>query len=368
MKMHYRAPEKLLVLGPFPPPVHGFSTATARLADFAQAEGIAVTRHDQASKLRTNLLRLAGNFWLTITGCGVILRFVLNGGRRVSIGVNGNFGLIFTLILVLTGRLLRREMTLHHHTYGYIHEKSELMRAVVAAGGTVATHVFLSSGMAEAFKAVYGQAHTAVVSNAYMISPPPLADVLVSRGHPLRLGHLSNLGREKGLYRFIDLCRELARAGLPFEAHLAGPVSLAEDRAAIEAAVQAISGFSYSGPLYGADKDAFFAGLDLFVFPTEYRFEAQPIVLYEAMARGVPVLSVDRGCIREQANGCLKVFDDLESFSREAPTLVADLAAKDQSDRLDTRRKARDKFEVDAEEGRQTLRSLLRLTYDVSAL
>lgn len=361
MKTPHQTSEKLLVLGPFPPPVHGFSTATQKLADFAQVGGIAVTRHDLASKARNPVFRLAGNLWLAIIGCGVILRFAMNGGRRVSIGVNGNFGLIFTLMLVMTGRLSRREMTLHHHTYGYIREKTGLMQAIAAVGGTAATHVFLSSGMAESFKAVYGQIRSSVVSNAYMIASPPRAEALVSRDRPLRLGHLSNLGREKGLYRFIDLCRELAKVGLPFEAQLAGPVSLAEDRAAIEAAMQDIPGFSYSGPLYGADKDAFFAGLDLFVFPTEYRFEAQPIVLYEAMAQGVPVLSVDRGCIREQADGCLKVFDDLESFSREAPGLVADLAAQDQSDRLETRRKARDKFEVDAEEGRQTLRRLFAL-------
>ncbi len=146
-----------------------------------------------------------------------------------------------------------------------------------------------------------------------------------------------------------------------FEARLAGPVAKEDDRKAIAAAVRDIPGFSYSGPLYGDEKDAFFAGLDLFVFPTEYRFEAQPIVLYEAMAQGVPVLSVDRGCIREQAEGCLKVFADLGSFSSEAPRLVADLAAQNQSDRLETRLMARDKFEEDADNGRQTLRRLFGL-------
>ena len=295
-------------------------------------------------------------------GCWAVLGFALSGGKQVSIGVNGGFGLVFTLMLVVTGRIAGSEMALQHHSSGYINVRSGLMRMIVAAAGSKATHVFLSMSMVEAFRAVYGPIESAVVSNAYLIDPPPRSSATNNGNGSFRLGHLSNLSREKGLYRFIDLCRRLAERGVHFEAQLAGPVVNPQDRAAIEAAMQDLSNFTYSGPLYGEDKVTFFAGLDLFVFPTEYRFEAQPIVLYEAMAQGVPVLSVDRGFIREQASGCFKVFDSLAAFENGAPQLVANLASQDRAVLREARRKARAKFDTDAQDGQDTLRRLFGLT------
>ena len=42
----------------------------------------------------------------------------------------------------------------------------------------------------------------------------------------------------------------------------------------------------------------FFSDIDAFLFPTKYRHESWGIVLHEAMAAGVPVITYDRGCTR----------------------------------------------------------------------
>jgi glycosyltransferase involved in cell wall biosynthesis len=39
--------------------------------------------------------------------------------------------------------------------------------------------------------------------------------------------------------------------------------------------------------------------LDIFLFPTRYVNEAEPLVIYEAMRRGVHVIACDRGSIAE---------------------------------------------------------------------
>lgn len=53
------------------------------------------------------------------------------------------------------------------------------------------------------------------------------------------------------------------------------------------------------GPVSGGDKDAFYRSLDVFVFPSEYRFEAQPLVVLEALSYGVPCLVTDQGYMGE---------------------------------------------------------------------
>jgi len=53
---------------------------------------------------------------------------------------------------------------------------------------------------------------------------------------------------------------------------------------------------------YGDDKDVLFDQADIFVFPTRYHTEAQPIVLIEAMAAGCAVITSTKGEILSMVN------------------------------------------------------------------
>jgi glycosyltransferase involved in cell wall biosynthesis len=52
------------------------------------------------------------------------------------------------------------------------------------------------------------------------------------------------------------------------------------------------------GPVYDDAKLEFFRSIDVLLFPTRYREESWGIVLNEALAAGVPVITFDRGCTR----------------------------------------------------------------------
>jgi len=55
----------------------------------------------------------------------------------------------------------------------------------------------------------------------------------------------------------------------------------------------------YNGPVYGDEKIIALKSADLFCFPTYYPTEAFPLVILEAMACGLPVVTTDQGGITE---------------------------------------------------------------------
>ncbi len=133
------------------------------------------------------------------------------------------------------------------------------------------------------------------------------------------LGFLSNLSPEKGLFEFLNLMAAIDSGGLPVRALLAGPFEDAGIREEAQARLRVTNIVEYLGPKYGDGKDAFFDDIDVFVFPTLYRNEAEPIVVHEAMSRGIPVIAYGRGCIPEMIgpeSGL--VIDPGESFAPQA--------------------------------------------------
>ena len=83
----------------------------------------------------------------------------------------------------------------------------------------------------------------------------------------------------------------------------------------------------YLGAVYDAQKERFYSQLDLFVFPTNYANEAEPLVIYEAMRQGVHVIACDRGSIAEMLrNGAGSAF----SSERIVESATAQIAKFDE--------------------------------------
>ena len=311
----------LLIISHFPPPVHGFAVISSAIAEHV-SQWRPVTKVNLARPSRITAWKHLRQMSRAIAVSASLLPRRINGAQEISLGVNGGLGLLYNILLLAVARGLGYRTVLHHHTYGYITRHSRLMAVLCALGGAKLEHVFLAHSMARQFQARYGNTKVAhVLENALFVPPTPALDRAPG---PLRIGLLSNLSREKGLYDFLATATLLREAGLDAEMYLAGPAG-AEDLGAINAAV-ADGLVHWSGPLYGAEKDAFFAKIDLFLFPTRYVFEAQPTVIYEAMAAGAPVIAFDRGAIKEQVQDCLAVVDQADDFARRALDIIAPLS------------------------------------------
>lgn len=157
----------------------------------------------------------------------------------------------------------------------------------------------------------------AVVINSCAL--PPLAEAALhakwtSAGpdrRPLRLLHLGSLIATKGFPEYLEALAQLAtREGPAVAAVLCGKVAASEfqdrfpdsataghwieDRVARLNRSRRVTVRWVRGAV-GAEKEALFREADVFVLPTRYAVEAQPLVLLEAMAAGCAIVTTRVG-------------------------------------------------------------------------
>jgi len=276
-------------VGSFPPPVHGQSAATLGFQQMLVAAGLGVRAIDTgeggaglAGKAR-RLLRLLVS----------PLRLAAQPTRIAYISVNTAAGIWATILQAAACRLTRKQLVCHHHSSRYVREYDPRVALFASIAGPEALHLTNCDVMAEDLQAGYPQIGRALgYGNAGTVDPQLRALSRRPGAAGITLGHMSNLTLSKGLGRAIELLRLARRQGLPVRLLVAGPCAEPEARRVLDDALEEFGeALTYLGPVYGTGKIDFFAGTDIFVFPTRYANEAGPIVNLEALAAGVPVIS-----------------------------------------------------------------------------
>lgn len=318
-----RAHPRVFAVGHFPPPVHGMAVATAdftrRLADRYDV----VARDISGDGHQRTVGHLTRRLARTVRAAATIMM----SGRRgdsLYLGSDGGPGMLFTAMVLSAARARGLRRFLHHHSSAYVASRSPLMAAVVRLAGPETTHVFSCAGQAATFATRYeAPCRTAVVPIVFVLDEISGTE-LRSRapdapGQGLVLGHLSNLSAPKGLGLVFETLAEGLVRSLNLELVLAGPVPDAQDAAFLQAEVGRVGERArYLGAVSGASKDAFFAAIDVFLFPTRYRHESFGIVAAEAMAREVPVIAYQTGCLDQSwvGEGGLVLTADEDFVSR----------------------------------------------------
>lgn len=281
-----RSPDVLLV-GPLSGTLTGAVAATSavrdRLSDqFSLATSdVAPAGLDRSLRYHSRrVLRYAQATWKVATTRAPTVVLVAEGGK----------GVLYALPLAAIGRIRKRSFLVHHHSFSYLNQHSALVRAFVVLLSRRSAHIFLCECMRDTFAALYGlKGHRLVVSNAALLGPD--LDSRTSPAHErFTIGHLSNLSAAKGLDAVLALSRSLQRDEVATT--IAGPPPPQATLAA-----QLVPPINYLGPVYDEAKRDFLSTLDAFMFPTRYANEAEPLVVLEALAAGVPVLATRRGCL-----------------------------------------------------------------------
>jgi glycosyltransferase involved in cell wall biosynthesis len=296
--MTSRTGRSVFMIAAFPPPVHGAAVITAKMAEAIAARSKVIILNIAPDGLRRGIRYHLIRIFRVVSA---IVRVAAGGfgGNRGAIYLTtaGGLGNLYNIALALEARFLARPLYIHHHSFAYIDRRDWKMSLLARVAGRRACHLMLCAAMEQKLRSKYRMvAKTRVLSNAAFYRPPAEPTARRANGARLRIGFLSNLHRDKGL----DLVfATAAAAGDTVELLVLAGAPVDRDAEAMVAAATATLGarLDNRGKVYGEAKARFFAEIDVFLFPSRYANESEPLVLYEALSAGVPVIAYSRGCI-----------------------------------------------------------------------
>ena len=209
--------------------------------------------------------------------------------------------MLYNILLAFVARLSGFDVILHHHSSPHALSYSPRFAVLATVCGKRAVHVALSEQMAADLVARYQRIRQILVcTNAVHVRGNTASRRRRALGEPLVIGLLANLSAAKGLDTAINAVVAARSAGEEVGLVLAGPATDADATALIERARAQLGGaIRVMGPVTGCAKRDFYRQIDVFLFPTRYRYEAQPLVIYEALSFGVPILTTKTGYIHE---------------------------------------------------------------------
>jgi glycosyltransferase involved in cell wall biosynthesis len=295
------AQKRVLALGPLPPFVGGAAKNTAIICNALEMRGAQVTRLP-TNKTRTRAEHSRSLRFLSDRTTGFlsnIRRVIMTpqdwDDTTVYLVPDGGLGVAFSAAYARVAAPRFSRLVVHHRSYNHIRRRSKLMALLMNTAPATTVHVFLDPVMEQRFKAVYSADVTSMyVPNAatcdVALLPP---ETRTATHNTINIGFLSNLVEDKGFDVVAESFPILAERLGPSARFLLAGRPVGDANAERLAALQQTLGdrLQYFGEVAGVAKTEFFHACDVFVFPTRFAQEAQPNVLYEAMAGGAAIVS-----------------------------------------------------------------------------
>jgi len=116
----------------------------------------------------------------------------------------------------------------------------------------------------------------------------------ITKDRPLRILFVGILRESKGVLVLVEACAKLMATGVPIEVEIMGQWYSDEFAALIFQRIKELKLNDYVrllGVVTGSDKFLSYRKADVFCFPSFFNCEAFPVVVLEAMACGLPVVS-----------------------------------------------------------------------------
>jgi glycosyltransferase involved in cell wall biosynthesis len=303
---------KLIVVGPSPPPFHGVSVMTLKLIDALRELGAFAGHLDTRD---TRPVDTIGRLDIRNVLLGFQHAWQLNGLLRRQPDAAGvhicisqaRWGFIRDAVLV--GIIRARSRRLYVHLHGgllaqfYRREIAPMRWLIRTVLGQAYQGWVLTPSLRSQLDGLVSPERVRCIPN---VVDDPLAER--SRRPPTddrkdagpRVLYLSNLLPEKGCFDVLAALRLLGEKSNGWQVRIvgaAGPSVERRLREEIDALPPGSARVTLFGEVTGDDKEAQYRWADVFVYPTRYPPEGQPLVLLEAMAAALPIVTTRQGGI-----------------------------------------------------------------------
>lgn len=324
--------DDVIVISQVPPPFHGSTVMTVVFLETLDRLGLPYRLVDRRF---SKSLGDVGRFKLSklTASAGLVGRLLLALVRKrprqvVFFMTNRTASFLVDWVLSEVLRLFGTPTVGYLHTQGYtaLAKRGAPWRFLVRRLLTSAqTLVCLSSALEADVRRLAPKARIVSIANTPHQVPAELEHVSGPEGAALTVLFLSNLIPEKGIGEFLELAAHFEEQGSPVRFVAAGaPVSeeqLAELRASAGPNTDVL------GAVGPDRKWDLLREASVLVFPSRYPFEAQPLVIVESMAAGLPVVAFDIGGIGDLVNdgqtGRLLTVGDAAGMRQAVDELIA---------------------------------------------
>jgi len=227
---------------------------------------------------------------------------------EIIISSNSSFGLLFDIILIIICNKKNYKFYIHHHNFSLLNKN--LLNSIFFFISKKNNHIFLSKTVEKSFQNQYKMPNTLCLNNVYTIN------LKLNKKSALNktIGFMSNLTEAKGVLVFLELVNH--KMLRKFDFLLGGTC---DDKQILKKIneCQKYKNFQYYGEITNNEnKENFYNQIDLFLFPSKYKNETQPLVILEAMSLNIPVLSSNIGAISDIINNENLLINDINDISQ----------------------------------------------------
>lgn len=283
---------KILIIGPFPKPINGCSLANEIFLKQLKTDS-SIT----ASIINTNSKNISsenvGQFSLNkVFSFLKVYKQIFNITKSDVIYTTPGqtfYGIVKYMPFYFYCLLIRKPYIIHIHgnhlgnEYKSLHGFNKWLFSYFIKKASAG--IVLSNSLKNNFEGLLDSEKVFIVEN-FAQDDLVQKEEITKLKDKLRLLYLSNLMEEKGILDFLDSLILLKNEGIHFEANIAGKIE-DESEIIVNNKFNELKGFiKYHGVVSGQNKIELLEKSNIFILPTYYRMEGQPISLIEAMATG----------------------------------------------------------------------------------
>jgi glycosyltransferase involved in cell wall biosynthesis len=337
------ASTKVLVVGQTPPPFHGQAFMIEKLlrSELADVQLIHVRMNFSSHVNAVGRFRLSKVFHLFGLIARIIYHRFAQGARILYYPPASSFRVPMyrDFVILICTRWLFDKTIFHFHAAGI----SDMYEQLPSWQRWLFRRAYFGADAAVRLSEFNPEDGRRMCAKREYVIPYGIDDPLMNRAEPppnpaateddrLRMLFVGTVCESKGVMVLIEACGELAARGVPFDLEIMGQWESEEFAGHAQRRIEQLKlskRIRFLGALLGEDKFATFRRANVFCFPTHHQCEALPVVLLEATAcrlpvvstrwRGIPSIVDDgRAGFLVEPHDPVAVADRLERLSRES--------------------------------------------------
>jgi glycosyltransferase involved in cell wall biosynthesis len=300
---------KVLLVGPFPNPISGVSIANLKVEEILENERkfmpgrINMSFPDFNDKVGAFSIKKL----LFFVGINFKALKVLSFDKIYITPGQSYYGILKYVVIILLSSLLGKEIIIHVHG-NYLHQQYEVLSGIKKRIfrfliSRCKKGIVLSDSLRKNLSLFINPESIFVIPN---FAEDNLLGSNNEKSDDINIIYLSNLMEEKGIFQFLEAMEILNENSIKFNAKVAGDIdqTLRHD---LLKRMGKINNLEYLGIVKDGEKQDLLNWGTVFILPTFYRMEGQPISILEAYATSNLVLTTNHAGIpdifEDEVNG-----------------------------------------------------------------